>query len=111
MDITTEIGNRIRFYRRERKLSQEELALRSDLHPSYIGQLERGLKTPSIDTIYKITKSLDITMSEFLGSIEAIDKVKDSYAMKTYYLIEQESLHNQKNIYEIVKSILSLKGK
>ncbi len=111
MDITTEIGNRIRFYRKERKISQEELALQSDLHPSYIGQLERGVKTPSINTVYKITKSLDISMSEFLGSIEAVDNSEDSYAMKTYYLIEQESLHDQKNIYEIVKSILALKGK
>ena len=111
MDITTEIGNRIRFYRKERKISQEELALQSDLHPSYIGQLERGTKTPSIDTIYKITKSLDITMSEFLKSIETIDTAEDSYAMKAYYLIEQESLNDQKSIYEIIKKILSLKSK
>ena len=111
MDITAEIGNRIRFYRKERKISQEELALQSELHPSYIGQLERGVKTPSIDTVYKITKSLDITMSEFLKSIENVDTPEDSYAMKTYFLIEQETMHNQRNIYEIVKSILSLKSK
>ena len=109
MDITTEIGNRIRFYRKERKISQEELALQSELHPSYIGQLERGVKTPSIDTIYKITKSLDITMSEFLKSIETVDNAEDSYAMKTYYLIEQENHSDQKSIYEIVKNILSMK--
>lgn len=111
MDITAEIGNRIRFYRKERKISQEELALQSELHPSYIGQLERGVKTPSIDTIYKITKSLDITMSEFLKSIETVDNAEDSYAMKAYYLIEQENMHDQKHIYEIVKTILALKTK
>ncbi|WP_051204644.1 helix-turn-helix domain-containing protein [Butyrivibrio sp. VCD2006] len=111
MDITTEIGNRIRFHRKERKISQEELALQSELHPSYIGQLERGVKTPSIDTIYKITKSLDITMSDFLKNIETVDNAEDSYAMKTYLLIEQEPMHDQKNIYEIIKNILKLKGK
>ncbi len=111
MDITVEIGNRIRFYRKDRKLSQEELAEISELHPSYIGQLERGVKTPSVDTIYKITKGLDVTMSDFLKNIETFDTDEDTYAMKSYLLIEQENLSDQRHIYEIVKNIIALKNK
>ncbi|MCR5343437.1 MAG: helix-turn-helix domain-containing protein [Butyrivibrio sp.] len=111
MDITVEIGNRIRFYRKDRKLSQEELAEISELHPSYIGQLERGIKTPSVDTIYKITKGLDVTMSDFLKNIETFDTDEDTYAMKSYLLIEQENLSDQRHIYEIVKNIIALKNK
>ena len=119
MNITEEIGNRIRYYRKEKDLSQEELALQSDLHSSYIGQLERGVKTPSVSTIYKITKGLDITMSELLSNIEILDTNsgivsatdEDSYALKAYMLIEQESGHDQKTIYEIIKKVLEIKPK
>ena len=51
MNITIEIANRIRYRRNELGFSQEQLAEYSDLHPSYIGQLERGEKTPSIETL------------------------------------------------------------
>lgn len=37
--------------RHEAGLSQEELAHRCDLHRTYISQLERGLKSPSLTTI------------------------------------------------------------
>ncbi|SDB32347.1 MULTISPECIES: helix-turn-helix domain-containing protein [unclassified Butyrivibrio] len=111
MNITEEIGNRVRFYRKEKNLSQEELALQSDLHPSYIGQLERGVKTPSVNTIYKITKTLDISMSDFMKNIETIDTAEDSYAMKSYLLIEQETAHDQRAIFEIVEKILSMRPK
>ncbi|WP_049945014.1 helix-turn-helix domain-containing protein [Butyrivibrio sp. AC2005] len=111
MDITEEIGNRIRFYRKDRKLSQEELAEMSDLHPSYIGQLERGIKTPSVDTIYRITKGLDVTMSDFLKNIETFDTDEDTWAMKSYLLIEQEKLGDQRHLYEIIKNIIALKSK
>lgn len=40
MDITQEVSARIRYYRNEKKISQEKLSEMSDLHPSYIGQLE-----------------------------------------------------------------------
>lgn len=110
MDITAEIGNRIKFYRKDRNLSQEQLAEMSDLHPSYIGQLERGIKTPSVDTIYKISKGLDVTMADFLKNIELLDTGEDTYAIKSYLLIEQEEASDQKHIYEIIKHIIAMKG-
>lgn len=51
MVVTQEIGNRIRYYRTLKEISQEKLSELSSLHPSYIGQLERGEKTPSIETL------------------------------------------------------------
>lgn len=44
MSIAAEVGQRIRFYRKERKMSQEHLAEVCNFHPTYIGQLERGEK-------------------------------------------------------------------
>ena len=44
MSIATELGSRIRAYRKQQHLSQEDLAELCDFHPTYIGQLERGEK-------------------------------------------------------------------
>ena len=54
----------IRKYRQLRKISQEELAEKADLHPTYIGQAERGEKNLTISSLEKILIALDISFSE-----------------------------------------------
>ncbi len=110
MDITAEVGSRIRYHRKERKLSQEELAERSGLHPSYIGQLERGIKKPTIDSLYKITKGMDMSISDFLKDLEIVDKDSENFAVKSYLLIEQEQASDQRHLFEIIKQIIALKS-
>lgn len=51
-------GKVIRNLRREAGLSQEELAYRCDLHRTYISQLERGIKSPSLATIEALASAL-----------------------------------------------------
>lgn len=65
------IGNRIRLLRAQRKISQEELSFKSDLHRTYIGAIERGEKCPTIETLYKITKAFEISLSEFFTNFES----------------------------------------
>lgn len=109
MDITREIGARIRYYRNEKKLSQEKLSELSDLHPSYIGQLERAEKKPTIETLYRITHSLGLTLSEFFKDIEEVsDKPEETYAIKAYKLIEYQPANKQKHIYNIINNIISM---
>ena len=50
-EITKWVGQRIRNYRVRSKLSQEQLAERSGCHPTYIGQVERGEKNATLDSI------------------------------------------------------------
>ena len=52
--MTKELGQRIRAERTARKMTQEELAERADLHPTYIGQVERGEKSLTIASLEKI---------------------------------------------------------
>lgn len=51
-------GERLRTKRLEHQLSQEELAHQSGLHRTYISQIERGLKSPSLKTIYALATVL-----------------------------------------------------
>jgi transcriptional regulator with XRE-family HTH domain len=52
-------GRRLQDRRVKRGLSQEELAHQSGLHRTYISQIERGLKSPTLATIYAIAFALD----------------------------------------------------
>ncbi len=63
-------GEALRELRKERKLSQEALAFESGYHPTYIGQLERGQKNPSLRAIVSISSVLDILPSEFVRRFE-----------------------------------------
>lgn len=41
--------------------------MKAELNPAYLGQIERGLKCPTIDTLYKVVCALDISLSEFFA--------------------------------------------
>ncbi|MEO2077411.1 MAG: helix-turn-helix transcriptional regulator [Bacillus sp. (in: firmicutes)] len=55
------IGEALKAIRKERGLSQEEVALGSELDRSYISDMERNLKSPSITTIVKLSIVLEVT--------------------------------------------------
>lgn len=82
--IVQMVGERIRYYRIQKELSQEALAHESGLTPAYIGQIERGQENPTVNTLNKICTALDISISEifdFDSSIKveneaALDKIR-----------------------------------
>lgn len=60
----------LREVRQEKGLSQEELADRAGLHRTYISQLERGLKTPSLRSIEQIAAALGVPASHLIKRME-----------------------------------------
>ena len=63
-----ELGARIRSRRKEVKYSLRDLAAKVDLTASFLSQVERGLTSPSIDSLGKIAQALDVPIFHFLGS-------------------------------------------
>jgi transcriptional regulator with XRE-family HTH domain len=57
--------------RKSARLSQEELAERAGVHRTYVSQLERGLKSPTLDTILKLSSALDTRPSTVMRKLEA----------------------------------------
>ena len=64
--ISEKFANRLVQIREQRNLSQEALALLCGLDRSYIGRLERLERKPSLETVDKIAKGLEITILELL---------------------------------------------
>jgi transcriptional regulator with XRE-family HTH domain len=63
-------GRVLRELRKDCGLSQESLAFESGYHPTYIGQLERGKKSPSLRAVMCLAKVLRTPASEILRRVE-----------------------------------------
>jgi len=80
------IGRRVREARLKLGLTQERLAARANLHYSYIGQVERGNKVPSLKTLSKIAKALNLKVEDLIG-----EKTKEN-SISSRDLLAQELL-------------------
>ncbi len=70
MDLESAFGTVLRKLRNEKGFSQEVLANMSGLHRTYLSLLERGVKTPTLETLKRISKALDIPMHQFVLLVE-----------------------------------------
>lgn len=77
MELILKLGERIRFLRRERNLSQEQLGELSNLHTNYIGAIERGEKNISLESLVKVSKGLSVSLDELFRYLEPMDKPDD----------------------------------
>ena len=64
-------GQVLRQIRLERGLSQEDLGFRSGYHRTYISQLERGQKNPSLRTLFHLAEVLGVDADEMIRRVRA----------------------------------------
>jgi transcriptional regulator with XRE-family HTH domain len=63
------LGESIRACRKARGLSQEKLAELADLHPNYVGEVERGDKTISVDALFRIATALKVKLRSLFNDL------------------------------------------
>ena len=68
----------LRSLRLTAQLSQEELADEAGLHRTYVSQLERGLKSPSLATMVALSAALGVAPSALIYSAERLSKSRRS---------------------------------
>lgn len=71
------LGNAIRELREARGLSQEQLAIQADTHPTWISHLESGRNNPSWGTVQRISAALGVTVSELASRAERLEASSD----------------------------------
>ena len=110
-DIARLVGKRIRVVRNERKLSQEKLAELAGCHPTYIGQIERGEKNPTIESIYKIASALGISLSELFELTDGLGGRKGrNIPLECYELLSEKTKTEQEQILRIIMEMEKYKG-
>ena len=69
MTINKQLGYRIRYLRTQKSLSIEALALEAEINRNYLGDLERGVRNPTVVVLTKIAKALEIDLSVLFEGI------------------------------------------
>ena len=64
MDVRKRVGLNVQRLRRERSLSQEELAARSGVHQTYLSGVERGVRNPTVTVLQRIAMALDLDIED-----------------------------------------------
>lgn len=65
-ELTIQFGLLVRKHRKEKNMSQEQLALLCNMDRSYLGRIERGEVNPTLEKIYELAKSLGVNVKDLL---------------------------------------------
>ncbi|MBQ0009329.1 MAG: helix-turn-helix transcriptional regulator [Firmicutes bacterium] len=72
MKAQEQLGMRIKFLRKQRKWSQEDLALEANINKNYICDLENGRRNPSLDILERLCIAFKISLEEMFKGVETI---------------------------------------
>ena len=100
-EISKLIGQRIRNYRTQQKLSQEKLAELSGCHPTYIGQVERGEKNATLESIEKIASALNVPLAQLFEKL-GDGEISDSIPLKCYEFLAAKTKAEQDHLYRLL---------
>ena len=105
------IGNRIRQLRNDIPISQEQLALKAGIAPSFLGEIELGVKKPSIDSLEKIANALEISLSElFHYDVNTLASSDNLYLEKILIEVRNYSNAEQEALYRLLKQAIAFKN-
>ncbi|OGS09099.1 MAG: hypothetical protein A2270_08485 [Elusimicrobia bacterium RIFOXYA12_FULL_51_18] len=99
------LGNAVKSHRLGFGWSQEELGGRAGLHPSYIGQIERGTKKISLLTLQKLAGALKVKPTDLLQD-KPFKYTPSSWERKIIGIIRDRPAEQQKSTYRIIKEAL-----
>ena len=103
------IGANIRKCRLSKKLRQEDLAEKANLSVTYIGMIERGEKTPSVETLVTILNAMGVS-----ADVVLCDVLDAGYEIKHSLLDEKLSklsLSDRNKIYDVIDTMIAHSSK
>lgn len=84
-------------------MTQEELGERAELHPSYIGQIERGIKKSSLKTLSFLASALDVRLGELLD--EPPGRSRGAWEAKIDALLRDKSDAQKEILYSTLRHL------
>jgi transcriptional regulator with XRE-family HTH domain len=106
-DLLTTVGRRVRSAREELGLTQDQLAERAGLHVSYVGQIERGLREPSLRSLAAVATALNLQLADLL----AADPPKEGRLLRELErVVDELKPPQQRELLEVVRRVVQLAG-
>ncbi len=101
------LGQRLRALRKQRGLSQERLGERSGLSGKFIGEVERGEKSISIDSLYRVSVALEIPLRD-LTDVRERNVVPSEEAERIFALVSgRRRVEDLRRAYEVLRAMFS----
>ena len=75
IDILSQLGRRIAYLRKSKRISQLALSIDSDISKSYLSDLECGRRNPSVMVLSRICAALEITLEELFRGIVPLEQL------------------------------------
>ncbi len=104
MNVKQMIGIRIAELRNNKGLTQEQLASVMEISSKYLSSIERGKENPTLNTIIKLSESLDVNLEEIFRFLQIEDTPKRKNIVST--LINKADAEQLKLAYKILSVIL-----
>jgi transcriptional regulator with XRE-family HTH domain len=70
------LGQRVRDLRERLDLTQEQLAERANLHPTYVSGIERGVRSPGLNILARLARALKVSLPALVTDLRPLTKVK-----------------------------------
>ena len=99
------LGQRLRALRKQRLLSQERLGERSGLSGKFIGEVERGEKSISIDSLYRVSVALAVPLSLLTDVGKSRNSVPSRDAERVLALVVDRPRPTVRRAYAILQKM------
>jgi len=98
----------IKTFRKERGLTQEELAIRVNVVRQTVSKWEKGQSVPDADLLQKISEVLEVSVSQLLGEEKEMERGRNEIAEQLSRINEQLAIKNRraKRIWTIIGVVL-----
>ena len=107
--VLARLGRQIRTARELRGLTQEKLAERAGINNSFLSQCERGLKAPSLKTLYAIATELDVGLDQLFASEAATTSALAEQEVAA--LLDAAPFDRKKALVELLRVGVDLTGR
>ena len=98
------VAQRICAVRKSKGMTQEELAAKAEISPTHMSVIERGVKTPNLDTFVSIANALEVSADYLLQDV--VDRSCEIESSELSTLISEQSPEMRRKIYRAVRALV-----
>ena len=111
MDNNYSLGKALKAVRKQREMSQEQVALEADITTTYYGLVERDEKSPTVRMLEKICRALGYPISELFSADVTCGNEENPYVYQIVNLLKSRSPRECEQIYKIIRDIVQYKDR